>query len=336
MAALRSFLKSAQAGTGEIQKAIEASTFDIGERGFTMLIATCGRSGRWKKALDVFDAMCGESMFSKGIRPNAFSYSATISVCCGAKACGKALEVYGKMKAVAREDSTLSPTSFVFEALIPECHRSGRYDKAAELYEEMLSMGMPPSSPTLLCVVEAYLGRKNLKLAAEAIDRVHSMGKALPKKCYRDFIRGCAEQRDCEMAVEMFLSMQMAGVPVDSPTCHWVMRVAEETDRLDVGSCLLQEILTAGIEIPLKTYNCLARILTKGDWKSVAAALVKIGQGESLDEEGLSVMLEKYVKSGAGKKKGRENAMAKLNRVVGLQSQAWTIKSSIEVTASAV
>lgn len=192
MPSLRAKLKKAKPGTGEVRRAIESCTFDIGERGFTMLIATFGKSGPWKKALEVFETMSGPVMAARGIRPNAYSYSAIISVCCGAKASSKALGLYNEMKAF-NPSATLKPSALIYGCLIPECSRASCFHTVVELYQEMQAFGFQGSDATLLCVLEAMLVLKKWLMAADVLDMLQLRGFVVPQKSYKDLYRACAE-----------------------------------------------------------------------------------------------------------------------------------------------
>lgn len=277
MQALRRALKYARVGTGEIAKAIESCSFDIRERGFTMLIVTCRRSGRWRKAMEIFETMRGKVISARGVKPNFYTYSALISVCCNAGACAKAIEIIEEMTPGLGRDSSVEPDVGIYRAVISACLRFERFKSVLDLHYTMLKRGVPQDEVILLCVMDAFLKFKKWHSAADVMDELHAMGATIPMKHYTNFLSCCAEEGDLDMALEVFLTMQMVGVQPTPAICHQVMIAVRAADQPTIGVELLGEMHREDIDVSLDTYNCLLWTLAAaGQWEQTLKVFVKM------------------------------------------------------------
>lgn len=275
MRGLRRALKHIDTGNGSVARAIEASTFDLSERGFTMLIVSCRRCGRWKTAMEIFRVMKGESMRAKGVKPNFYTYSSLISVCCSAGACNQALGLYREMKREAEKDSSLKPDATVYSTLIAACHRRHRAQNVVDLHDNMVQ-DCPDveSTKSLLCVLEACGEAKLWDRAFTMLDMLMENEQPVPLTTYIRLLSSCADQGDMQTGVEVFLAMQMAGVCPDPITCHHMVRAAAAAE--DPKACLelVRSMQYEGVPISLPTFNCVSEVLNKaGLGGNVAKAL---------------------------------------------------------------
>ncbi|GMH41415.1 hypothetical protein BSKO_09325 [Bryopsis sp. KO-2023] len=328
MQALRRALKYARVGTGEIAKAIESCSFDIRERGFTMLIVTCRRSGRWRKAMEIFETMRGKVISTRGVKPNFYTYSALISVCCNAGACAKAIEIIEEMTPTLGRDSSVEPDVGIYRAVISACLRFERFKSVLDLHHTMLKRGVPQDVVILLCVLEAFLKFKKWRQAADAMDELHAMGVTIPMKHYTHFMSCCAEDGNLYMALEIFLTMQMADVRPTSAICHQVMLAVRASDQPAIGLELLREMHREDIDVSLDTYNCLLWTLAaSGQWEQTLKVFVKMeAHGVKMNSDTGKAVIKSC--QNAGETDLSATLFCKFRRM-GLQVHPpqWTIKA---------
>lgn len=256
MRCLRRVLKAAKTGSGEVVQAIEACTFPLTERGFTMLIVTCRRSGKWKKAVEIFEAMNTPVVSSKGVFPNFYTYSSLISVCCNAGAWPRAMLVFREMKEAAREQLELSPDAEVYSSLVCALQRGKRMKDAVSVAAEAQEQCLVIDLDGVVAVVSALIELGRVEEALQWADELHGRDGILPAKLYTKILWECANCRDLSTCVEVFLMMQMVGVAPEEASCHEVIRAAAVAK--DLGSCtdLLEEMKEGGINVKKETYEC--------------------------------------------------------------------------------
>lgn len=275
MRGLRRALKHIDTENGGVARAIESSTFDLSERGFTMLIVSCRRCGRWRTAMEIFKVMKGDSMRAKGVRPNFYTYSSLISVCCSAGACSQALGLYKEMKREAEKDPSLRPDVEVYSTLIAACHRRHRASNVMDLYDTM-QQECPDAitTKTMLCVLEACGDAGFWERGFDMLDMIMDQETAVPSTTYIRLLSSCADQGDVQTAVEVFLAMQMAGVCPDPITCHHMVRAAAAAEDLQACLDLVRSMQHEGVPISLPTFKCVSDVLNKtGLGGNVANAL---------------------------------------------------------------
>lgn len=258
MRSLRRCLKFARTGNGEVAKHIETSNFVISERGFTLLIAACRRTGQWRKAMEIFDAMTCARMVSIGLRPNFYNYSSLISVCCNAGRPAKALKVFRRMVTEARKSPDLQPDQELYRTLIAACFDARRYADVAEVYDVMTDANLTGDYATLRRVLRAFTELGEYRAAFNALNALHAAFGALNGTAYTKLISTFASGAGLGAAVELFLTMQMVGVePVDAH-CHELLAAAVgEGDRAAVAE-LLREMSDGGILLLPETRALLA------------------------------------------------------------------------------
>lgn len=276
MRMLRHAVKVARPGTGEIARAIESCTFDITERGFTMLIGTCQRSGRCKKAMEIFEAMTGPEMATRGILPNFYTYSSLISVCCCAGACSRALQVFESMREDTQLHGTTEADADVYKRLLCACHKDGRMMDVKMLYESLVENRLPADPELMVCAMEAFAELAEWDRAVCIMDKLHECGTQIPPRSYSRCLAACASHGDLSKTVEVFLSMQLMGVDPSPADCHHVIRAAAAERDVDTCLGLLEEMHKGGIEVSPATYTCLSPLLTQEHGKEWEQARSKV------------------------------------------------------------
>lgn len=293
---LRKRLMLAEPGSGGVVKMIETCKCELSERGFTMLIIACKRYGNWRIALDILEAMKGEKMATKGIRPNFFTYSSLVSVCCASGACEQALQMYREMLVLAETDPALKPDDTVYNPLIVACHRYHRPADATILYETMLEEYREKvCKKSLVCVLECYGAIAKWREAFETLDVLVGSGVMVPVETYINLLSSCADQKAAGTGVEVFLGMQMAGVCPNSTACHNMALVAAAAEAPEMCLELLESMQESGVTASSSTYNCIIPLLCDHEMWDAALeiyALVK-GQGIKITSEKLDALLSK-------------------------------------------
>lgn len=291
---LRKALMLADPGSGKVIKEIEACKFELAERGFTMLIIACKRYGNWRVALEILEAMKGEKMAEQGVRPNFFTYSSLISVCCASGACDQALQLYREMMDLAENDSKLKPDETVYNPMIVACHRYHRPADAAALYETVPEeYRVKVCKKSLVCVLECYGAIAKWSKAFETLDVLVRSGVIVPVETYISLLSSCADQKAAGTGVEVFLGMQMAGVCPNSTACHHMALVAAAAEAPEMCLELVRSMQEAGVTASSSTYNCIIPLLCDHEmWDSALEiyALVK-AQGIMITSEKLDAVL---------------------------------------------
>lgn len=270
MRALRCRLKTAGIGTGQIRALIESSTFDLTERGFTMLIVSCRRSCKWKKALEIFATMTGAKIRGRGVRPNFYTYSSLISVCCAAGACREALTLLEEMRKLAEADAEFKPDNEVYRALVNACHEVRRHTDIMHLYNIMQKDQVANIAPeTYLVVLQAAAETGCWTKGFQVLDMLNQHKIDVPNKVYNALLSTCAEKGAVQIAVEVFIGMQMAGVSPDPTGCDHMISAAVAARDTHMCCELISSMESAEIAVVPNTYNrVLGLLLENGSQKA--------------------------------------------------------------------
>eukprot|EP00210_Caulerpa_lentillifera_P005085 g4857.t1 len=273
MDTLKSQIIRAERGTGEVLAAIESCTFKPREQAFTALIDLCGRMRDYEKAQEVFDAM----KRIRGVRPNKYSYSALIAACSSSGEWLKALDVFSQMCAAAKTDPNCRPNQVTYGALISACERGGMHDIALQKFDEMRSTGIKPDQVTYTSVLCSCEKSTQWDRAEQILDEAHSRGFVGPPSVYCELILHYASKQASAPAIELFLTMQMAGVEADVHTCRAVMQALEAGGDSAMALELLDSMEKNEIPIDIETYNLALRALAANhEWQQAVNLLQKI------------------------------------------------------------
>lgn len=274
MRSLRHILKRAATGTGDVARAIESCTFHLNERGFTMLISACGRSGRWRKALEIFRSMDRKSVVARGVKPNFYVFSSLISVCSKAGACSIAMGVFNEMLREAAWNPELKPDGQVFEHLMRGLNKQGAHENVINLYYTMVKQRLPASVIVLLFVLEAFVKVADWDQAFKVLDEMHAADLHVPLEAYTLFLVGCANYGALDAAVEVFLTMQICGKEPNRSTCLQVIRAAAAASDPDSCLALLNSMWDSGMVIGPPIYSLVVRVLIEHQLWEEAVQLV--------------------------------------------------------------
>lgn len=273
MDTLKSQIIKAEAGTGSVLSAIESCTFKPREQAFTALIDLCGRMRDYVKAQEVFDAM----KVIRGVRPNKYSYSALIAACSSSGEWEKALEVFSQMRTAAKTDPNCRPNQVTYGALISACERGGMHDVALQKFDEMRSIGIKPDQVTYTSVLCSCEKSAQWSKAEEILDEAHAHRFVGPPSVYCELMIFYATNKASGAAIELFLTMQMAGVEADVHTCRALMQALEAGGNSDMALELLDSMEENEIPIDIETYNLALRALAvNSEWQQALHVLKKI------------------------------------------------------------
>lgn len=271
MRSLRRLLKAAKTGCGEIACAIEACTFPLTERGFTMLIVSCRRHGRWRKAMEIFEVMKGSVTMSAGVKPNFYTYSSLVSVCSAAGACSQGLQVLKEMRGCAKELPEIKPDAEVYEALITACYRRRRWRDVIYLHDLMVQDDVNRSSRNALLYALEACGELGVwKKGMDVLDMLIGMQVEVSGDMYQTLLSCCADRGDLHSAVELFLTMQMAGDVPDPVACHHMVRAAAAAPNPGMCLDLLDDMRDMDILIDVATYKCVLTMLNRNGFWEIA------------------------------------------------------------------
>lgn len=256
MKELRLKVKAVSVGTGEVARAICECGFTLSERGITTLIVSCARNHQWERAVEVFQAMSCPALAAR-VKPNFYIYSALISVCCAGGAFQQALDKLGEMRATAKLDPKLKPDVQLYRILMGSFHAAGRHADVLQLFDMLLEDSVEGySSQVLLWVLEDAAKGEDWEKAFLVLDKLNELKMDVPQRVYTKLLATCAKRREFEIAIELFLGMQMAGIVPDSFSCHNMIAAAasaEPDGRLCVE--LLQSMHETKIPVLPCTYE---------------------------------------------------------------------------------
>lgn len=263
MQKLRCMLKKATVGTGEIRRIFSMRTFRIGPRGYTNLIVMCQKTSEWKKAIEIFDTMRDYAI--GGVRPNIFSYTSLVGVCCASGVPEKAIDVMRDMLAIAASglDKSLEPDITIYEKIIKACARTGQHKLILEVYWVMTRKKIVLNQYILEAVFQACIHLMKLKEALETLQDLYLKYTVDSNMCTA-FLEAAARNERYDFVLDAFLTIQLWGVAANSEMCEAVMHSIWKLGESEDGLHLLNEMHTAGISITAKTYNALLWTLAAG------------------------------------------------------------------------
>lgn len=263
---LLTVIRKASAGTGEVRQALWSAKFGVSARDLTRLISSCKGPKDWEKAIEILEvARNGNQDNIDIVKPNFFSYSAAISVCCKSRRLDEAIGLLEEMKLAGVNDSSLMPDTVIYRMLISCCSKEDRMGQVLGLYADMERQGVVADRQTLMPVLGALIVEREWNRAADTLDRIHQDGDALPVTWYNDFIAGCAQDGNLNMSIEVFLMMQMMTVEPTACTFYYLMQAIELAQHPAMGIDLVRQMLDAGATLCMGTYISLIRIIVKSE-----------------------------------------------------------------------
>ena len=206
METLKAAIYYAEAGTGDVRKAIETCTFRPREQAFTALINICGKMRDAPKAFEVFETMKDY----RGVKPNTYTYSSLISACSSSGDLDQAMEVFRAMKGAALTDPGCKPNEVTYSALITACERGGKCSEALDLFDELLRSGLSPDKATYCSAVTACQRTDQWARAEQLVEDMHGQSLSATSSVYFDLLQHYGEQGDWNKGLDLFLTMQVS------------------------------------------------------------------------------------------------------------------------------
>jgi len=131
-------------------------------------------------------------------------------------------------------------------------------------------MGVEPDVITYASLLSACERAGNVEKAVDMLDAMHAQGLVGPQQMYNGVIAACGRQ--WPQALEAFLGMQCAGVPVSVQTVNLLMASFCSGGEKDHALWLLRQMASVGLPLSLTNYISLLQILsTNGDYKAADA-----------------------------------------------------------------
>ena len=199
------------------------SQFRPGAPAFTTLIKTCGRSGGWDKALELYQAMK-----SRGVAANTITCSALINACGKSKQWEKALDVFREMKADGVEANI-----FTYSALISACAKGRQLDKALEVFRECQVSGVEPDAITYGTVIAACEKGKRCDEALDIFRQMRAKNVDANVITYNSVLSACDRAGRADDALDIFAQMRKEGVKPDKHSYAAVIGACATGGKLD-------------------------------------------------------------------------------------------------------
>ena len=208
---------------GDVARVLSQSQFRPGAPAFTTLIKTCGRSGGWDKALELYQAMK-----QRGVAANTITCSALINACGKSKQWEKALDVFREMKADGVEANI-----FTYSALISACAKGRQLDKAMQVFRECQSAGVEPDAITYGTVIAACEKGKRCDDALDVFRQMRAKRVDANVITYNSVLSACDRAGRADDALEIFEVMRQEGVTPDKHSYAAVIGACASGGKLD-------------------------------------------------------------------------------------------------------
>ena len=145
---------------------------------------------------------------------------------------------------------------------------------ALSKFEEMRSSGIKPDQVTYTSVLCSCEKSAQWEKAEEILDEAHERKFVGPPSVYCELMLYYASRRDAKSALDLFLTMQMAGVEADVHTCRCLMEALETENLSDMALELLDSMEKNDIPIDVETYNlALKSLASNGEWQQAIHVL---------------------------------------------------------------
>ena len=208
---------------GDVARVLSQSQFRPGAPAFTTLIKTCGRSGGWDKALELYQAMK-----QRGVAANTITCSALINACGKSKQWEKALDVFREMKADGVEANI-----FTYSALISACAKGRQLDKALQVFRECQSAGVEPDAITYGTVIAACEKGRRCDDALDVFRQMRDKNVDANVITYNSVLSACDRAGRADDALEIFELMRREGIKPDKHSYAAVIGACATGGRLD-------------------------------------------------------------------------------------------------------
>jgi pentatricopeptide repeat protein len=204
--------------SGNIDKAIE--TFNmIGTKNnmrkrpnqyiYSSIIAACGESGEWEKAMVIFD-----KMLDSKLRPNAIVYASAMKCLIKARQYHKAMEICTHM-----QNSGIYMDTGSYNTAIQVMSKGGKYEEAKELFNAMQTKGITRDIITYGVMMSACDSAGDAIMAKDLLRKMKSIKTLIPNvRVYTSAISALVKGGEYASAWTAFEEIRsMPGILLDSP-----------------------------------------------------------------------------------------------------------------------
>ena len=286
---------------------------------FNAAIDACGKSGRWEEALSLLREMA--SMPSPSMRPDAFSFSSTISAqskapdgwrralallramrmhglepsryCYNAAitVCGSGGEWRRALQLLsAMEDRPNPPPDvYSFNTAIAACGRAGQWVAALELLERATSLGVC-DVVTFSSAMGALRNSGRWEQALEVLGRMDAAGVQPNRVAYASAISACATGGQWVLAIKLLDDMREVGVSPDVRHCAAAIAACDKGGAWEMALKLLLRMDGRGVPPNTVAYNsAISACARAAQWRAALALLERMTPAPSPSPGGRGV-----------------------------------------------
>lgn len=241
MLALARWLARCQ-GLGPARKCLEAVRRAGGRPDaatLRVLLTTSARGGDMTQAGDFFSELSNKDFTSFSVMVRGF---------CAAGDVEQAFEQFRAMRSHG-----FTPDSALFDALVSACAGRNMLTVAEEVIAEMVSVGSRPTSSTLAVLVRLHGARGALRQALEVFEELpRQNGFEADARAYHALISVCLSSSRNDLALEVFSSMSIAGVPPSAKTYEALINASLRHGSLDDAAALVWDAFGLMLEEPVE------------------------------------------------------------------------------------
>jgi len=157
--------------------------------------------------------------------------------------------------------------------------KANKFDMAMKTYKEQIESNIQPDLITYASILTACQRAGCLKNAVEILETMHANSLLGPLQMYHNLLSECSE--DWETALEIFLSIQRAGISVNAGTFNLVIKALRAGSQKDHAVRLMKQADDLGVKLGSLFYEAVLGMCSdQGDFTSADAtyeSMVKSG-----------------------------------------------------------
>lgn len=273
-------------GWDGVEKALDDAIAVVGDgadplRTCAAAIEVCAKCGKWRKALEILDAMR-----EAGVPPDCRAYISTMWALDKGGQWNKILHVWREVQKAREFTPTIAMYSYVihaytnswqlekaislwhemqmkrltpdaqgFTAVIKAYGRSGRSENAMYLFMEMKALGIAPTAFTYRTVMVACGKGGQWRKALDLLREMQAVGLTADVKSYNTVMYMCCSNQQWEKGLELFAEMQAKDVKPDAAIYNMVIWTFGHMNNWSKLLDTLKDMRAAGVPPELSSYN---------------------------------------------------------------------------------
>ena len=243
----------------------------LGGKDYTKLINACGKTGLHEKATEILD-----SMYTAGVTPNAFHYSAAINSCAKKGEWKKAVGLLSDMRAKG-----IHPNIVCYNCAISACSKGHEFGRALELFEQLKQDKLTPTVVTYNAAISACAGHSS-KQALSLLDQMQGAGLLPSVISYSSCISACEKDGDWTHALQLLHTMQHDAHLMPNVICYNAAISACSRAGLWEKALELLSVIRElrGVTADVITYNAVISACEKRGQSDQALELLKTMEKE--------------------------------------------------------